>query len=189
MFKQARFGISVGLEGAVAIEMIRRDIQADSDIRAKLVDGFELEAGEFENIPLVIPGVSDHRGGCGSDVAAHLTGNPGLAENVPGHCRGCRLAVRSRDANHRSAQPVAGEFHLTDYRYAALLRRDDLRNIGGNARAKNNEVDGSERFHALGQNSFGWFCIAEPNGRSVRTQQISSTLTRFAKAGDEDDLA
>ena len=54
VFEQACFGISVSFECVVAIEMVRRDIQADTDIRAKLVDGFELEAGELQNIPLVV---------------------------------------------------------------------------------------------------------------------------------------
>src|SRR5205807_8391803 len=50
-FEKAALRGGVGFERVVPVEVVLRDVEADADVRAELADGFELEAGAFENIP------------------------------------------------------------------------------------------------------------------------------------------
>ena len=44
-------GVAVTLEGFVAVEMVRREVGDEGDMRAEKLGGFELEAGDFEDVP------------------------------------------------------------------------------------------------------------------------------------------
>ena len=77
-FEQAAFGIRVGFERVVPIQMIRRDVQADRDLRPKssIVSSWKLDSSStfhwssLESSTIAVGG--------GADVAANLAGDSGL---------------------------------------------------------------------------------------------------------------
>src|SRR6202040_875331 len=84
VLEQSRLGGGVAFEGVVAIEMIRRDVERDSDVGSEGVDGFQLEAGEFEDVPLAGLRGLDHRARRRADVAAYLRGDAAGFQDVAG---------------------------------------------------------------------------------------------------------
>jgi len=59
ILENAGFGFDVGFEGAVAVEMIRRDIEDRRNEGAKRLDSFELKAGDFEDYERLGRGLVD----------------------------------------------------------------------------------------------------------------------------------
>ena len=49
ILEDAGFGVHIGSEGAMTIQVIRRDVQDHSDFGTKGLNGLELETGDFEN--------------------------------------------------------------------------------------------------------------------------------------------
>src|SRR5215469_609054 len=83
-FEQAALGGGVPFEGAVAVEVVLCDVEADTDVGAEFADGFKLKAGELEHVPAVLAGGRNHPAHGGADIASHLNGQTGFAENVAG---------------------------------------------------------------------------------------------------------
>src|SRR5207237_1338873 len=92
-------GGGVALEGAVAIQMIRSDIERHTDVHTERVDGFELKAGQFQHVPLIGFRCIDHRTGRRSYIAADLRGDAAGPEDVPGESRGRSFSVGAGDAD------------------------------------------------------------------------------------------
>ena len=71
--EDALLGGSVIFEGAMAVKMVRRDVQEHCDLGVKIYDGFQLEAGDFEHIPAVHRVLRRHqRDDRQPDIAADL---------------------------------------------------------------------------------------------------------------------
>ena len=49
VLEDARLGIHVSLERAMAIEMVRRDVQNDRNFRAESLNRFQLKTGNFQH--------------------------------------------------------------------------------------------------------------------------------------------
>src|SRR5260370_17045002 len=97
----------------VAVEMVGRDVQGHADLRAKAADGFELEAGKLEHVPLLRPRRIDHGGNRGTDIAADLRWNSRLAQDVARQRGGGGLSVRSGDAHDPALHGITCEFPFT----------------------------------------------------------------------------
>src|ERR1035437_1447136 len=121
-FEEAALGGGVVVEGMVAVQVVLRDVERESDVRAKFEDGLQLEAGEFEHVPAVVARRADH--GCDRepDVAAHLNGDAGLAEDMADQAGGGGLAVGAGDADGAALEEARGELDLADDGYAAAAR-------------------------------------------------------------------
>src|SRR6202022_4423956 len=103
------YGGGVILERIVPVQVVRRDVQTDADVGAKGANGFELEAGQLEHIPLIGTGSRDDRRHSRADVAADLRGDAGLPQDVSDQRRGSRLAIRSGDSDDLPLQISACE--------------------------------------------------------------------------------
>ena len=68
--KDTLFGAGVVLEGAVPVEVVRRDVEDDGDLGMKLLGAFELEAGDFKDRPGFVCALVDERDDGDADVAA-----------------------------------------------------------------------------------------------------------------------
>ena len=118
IFKNAGFGINVGLERAMAVEMIGRDIEDAGNKRPKRLRGLKLEAGDFEDGESRGGSLFDQRNCRRSDIAADYDREPRGSEDFASQRRGRRLAVRTGDG-HRPAQQKPGrEFDFADDRHA-----------------------------------------------------------------------
>ncbi len=94
--EEPALGGGVVFESVVAVQVILRDVQRQGNVRAKFGDGLQLEAGEFQHVPPIVGRRIDHGGDRNADVAAHLHGDAGLAQDVPDQAGGGGLAVGTR---------------------------------------------------------------------------------------------
>ena len=69
ILKDARLGVGVGLEGAVAVEVVRRDVQHHGNFRTKRLDRLQLEARHLEHHDGVRLRGPDQRDGRRADIA------------------------------------------------------------------------------------------------------------------------
>ena len=81
-FEQACLGVRVIFESMMAVQMILRHIQTSCDDALKGLDGFQLEAGEFQHIPLIGPRGFDHRRRGVPMLPPTWQGDSGLPQNV-----------------------------------------------------------------------------------------------------------
>jgi hypothetical protein len=96
------------------VQMILGDVQRYGDIGVKFGDGFKLEAGEFQHVPLVRTGAFDHGGDWRADIAAHLRGDAGFAQDVSDQRGGGGLAVGAGNADGAAEQKRRGQLHFAD---------------------------------------------------------------------------
>ena len=75
--KDALLGPRIVLKGAVAVQVVRRNVQDDGDLGMELIGAFKLEAGDLEHRPGVIGAFVDQRHDRHADVAAHERGQAG----------------------------------------------------------------------------------------------------------------
>ena len=94
-FEETALGRGIILEGMVAVQVVLRDVEGDADVGAKLGDGLQLEAGEFQDVPAIRPRGLDHGGDRGPDIPAHLHGHAGLAQDVADQAGGGGFSVRA----------------------------------------------------------------------------------------------
>ena len=118
----------------VTVQMVRRDIQQDGDIRTEIVHIVELETAEFDDIILMRflcylqgEGVTDVT--CQSCIIACLL------EDMVDERGGCGLTVRTRDTDHLGIRVTARKLNLTDDMDALFLDFHNHRGGIGNTRA------------------------------------------------------
>jgi hypothetical protein len=73
--EQSALCIRVILKRMVTVKMIGRDVCTNADVSAELVNGFELETGQFQHVPLFVSRCRDHRRRRCPDIAPDLAGN------------------------------------------------------------------------------------------------------------------
>jgi hypothetical protein len=149
-FKEAALGGFVILHGVVAIEVIGSEVETDADGGAEVVDGFQLEAGDFQDVPLIGAGRGNHGGGRGTDVAAHLVGDAGDAEDVTGEGGGGGFAVGAGNGEDGTQEEIAGELEFADDRDAGGAGGGDGRGVDGHAGGDDKELVGGGEEGALG---------------------------------------
>ena len=98
--EEAALGGGVVLEGVVAVEVVRRDVERHADVGAERLDGLELEARKLEHVPLRPGAESSTIAVTGrADIAAHLDRDAALPQDVADHGGGGGLAVGAGDAD------------------------------------------------------------------------------------------
>ncbi len=88
--------------------MVLGDVEGYGDIGVKLGDGFKLETGEFQHVPLVRPRGFDHGGDGRADIAANLGGDAGLVQDVSDQRGGGGLAVGAGDSDGAALEKRRG---------------------------------------------------------------------------------
>ncbi len=126
----------VGLEGAVAIEVIGLEVQQDGDARPERVDVLELEARQLANDPVSRSDGSDELAQRGADVA----GRP-RAQHRAEQLRCGRLPVRAGDPDDRVREQARRELDLAPDRDPSLSRPGDERCLAGHTGALDERVD------------------------------------------------
>src|SRR5262249_18694262 len=202
VFEDPGFRVHVGLEGAVAIQMVGSNVQNDCDFWPKSLNGFELEAGNFQDDDRVLPGFGDQRDRWRSDVAANGDRQASGREDLAGQRGGRCFAVRSCDGNDRAGKVLGGEFDLADYGFAQGARLHERGSVDGHSWADDDQVlsaecaltmaSGFDRDAVIEED---WDFVAELiGGLRVGNGDTSATILeeqggsnpRLAKADDED---
>src|SRR5579862_5733144 len=120
--------------------MVRRDVQCGGDAGAKCFGGFELEAGELEDVPLAGPRRRDHRGRRTADVAADLNRDSAGGEDVAGESGSRGLAVGTGDPDVVALEEPSGEFQVANDADATTARGFDEVQIGRHAGGQDDQV-------------------------------------------------
>jgi len=97
---RARLDVDVPLERAVAVQVVRSEVEDHADMEARPVNRLQLEARKLEHHP--VPGrdlfqAVEHRV---ADVAAHDDRPVARREHDSGECGGRGLAVGACDPDH-----------------------------------------------------------------------------------------
>ena len=131
---------------AVAVQMVRRDVEQHGHVGAEVVHAVELERRQFDDI-------------CGVRFAGHLQRqavadvarqphvHAGLVfQDVIDQARRRGLAVASRDADHTGVGVASGKLNLADDRHAAFAQRRHHGCRVGDARALDHQVGLQDAF-------------------------------------------
>src|SRR5207249_655352 len=84
VFEDAGFSVDVSVKARMAIQMVRSDVENDSDLRAERLNGFQLEAGDFQNDNRIFGSFVGERNCRGADIAAHESRKSAGSHNVSG---------------------------------------------------------------------------------------------------------
>ncbi|MNO88350.1 hypothetical protein D3C76_797950 [compost metagenome] len=130
--EQLCFGIDIILHAPMVIQMGLRNIQQTTYFRAKRLRTFELEAAKFDNHPVILCSflccLAERRAYVSCNNRIHTCSIQHLA--YPSRCS--RLAIRTRDANHRRCTKTVSNLYLCNYfntKLKSLLhRRCGIRN-------------------------------------------------------------
>ncbi|HEV8629564.1 MAG TPA: hypothetical protein VGV61_04540 [Thermoanaerobaculia bacterium] len=138
--EDAPLGRRIARHVGVTVEVVGRQVEQRRGVGAEGVGGLELEARQLDDEGA--PGRAvGHRGQRQADVAAHLDGHAGVAQQVAGHRRRRALAVAAGDPHHRPLQEGEGELDFGDHRHTAVARRDQQRPIAGHPRREHHAVE------------------------------------------------
>ena len=139
---QLRAGI--GLERAVAVEVIRLEIEQHRDAAVERADVLELERRELADDPRIGGRVTDEAREWAADVAGDLGRHPGGVEHGAEQRGRRRLAVRPGDADDRVREQAGPELDLGDDGNTELTRSHNGRRLGRDAGALHDELDAEE---------------------------------------------
>ena len=134
----------VALERAVAVEMVRLEIQQHGDLERELVHVLELERRQLADDPCVLGRLD--RAQRPADVSGDDDLAAGGAEDLAEQLGRRRLALRAGDADERTRREQApAELDLRPDRDAASSRLDDERPLARHARVLDDELDAVEQ--------------------------------------------
>ena len=118
--KDALLGSNVVFKAAVTVEMIRRDVENHGNVGMKLLGGFKLEAGDFEDRPGFVGAVVDERHNRNADVAADQRGQTASREDFAQQRGGGGFAVGAGDGERMALEEARGQFQFADDRQAEV---------------------------------------------------------------------
>ena len=144
VLEDAQLRVGIGLERAVAVEMIRLEIEQHRDAAVERADVLELERRELADDPRVVGHVADETREWAADVAGDLGWHPGSVEHGAEQRGRRRLAVRPGDADDRVREQAGSELDLGDDGDAELTRSHNRRRLGRDAGALDDELDTEE---------------------------------------------
>ena len=130
----AEFGIHIVLHLVViTIQMVRRYIQQDGDVRLEVVHVIELETTQFDNVDGVR--IFSHlEGQAVPDVPGKPSIHSRLPEDVVSQHGRRRLAIAPGDTDHLGIRVPSGKFYFGDDRRTFLLQFLYDRSLVGNPR-------------------------------------------------------
>ena len=128
---------AIGLEGAVPVEMIRRQVHLDADRRLDGRCQVDLEGRALHHMDAIVGRRLERQHG-GADIATHLDVAAGRLQHMRDQGGGGRLAIGAGDADHRSLRrdlrPLQEEqLDVADHRDSCglgLLHRPVRRRMG-----------------------------------------------------------
>src|SRR5262249_18275817 len=121
--EQLRFGASVFVEVAIAIEMVLGKVEVDANVRFELLDTFELKTGHFDDrrVESASGRLAQRRPQVAADEDAPMRG----LEDFADESRDRALAVCAGHRDYWRVDKAAGKFQLADHRDALEVRLDD----------------------------------------------------------------
>ena len=122
VLEDAELGGPVGVEVAVAVEVVGRHVEEHGDARPELVDVLELEARQLADDPGVLRDRAVETGQRAADVAGDRDRLAGRAEDLAQELAGRRLAVRPGDPEERVRQEARAELDLAPDGHAPRAR-------------------------------------------------------------------
>ena len=145
VLEDAQLGVDVAAVAAVAVDVVFGQVEQHRHVGPETLDVLELKARELGHHDRV---GGDHAGKAGqspADVAGHLDGVTGVAQDLPGELGRRGLAVGPGDGYPAIREKPRGELDLAPDRHAAFERRDHHSRARGHAGALDEQLD------ALGQ--------------------------------------
>ena len=140
VLKDARLGVGVGLERAVAVEVIGRDVEHHRNSRTKRLDRLQLETRYLEHHDGVGLRLLD-QGNCRrADIAADRSREAARRDNFTRQSRGRCLSVRPGDSDDVLGQKLGCQLNLTDHGLAHRAGLHQRRRIHRNAGADHDEI-------------------------------------------------
>ena len=176
--------VRVLLERAVAVEMVRLDIEQDGDARLQRLDVLELKGGELADDPGVLRDRIHERRQRAADVPRDLDLAASGAKHRAQKLRRRRLAVRPGDAEQRVRKEAGAELDLAPYGELALARAADQRRFARDARALDDEIDPLEQRLLLASEVDFDAQLAEPS----RVERLVAVESDDARAATEERL-
>ena len=121
--EQFLLGSAIPFKRAVPVDMIRRQIQHDRDVRPEFMNAFQLKAGDFRHYAPLPAHLPDFLRQGNADISAddHFVVSC-LHHFAEQGCRR-RLAIGSGNGNDRRLTEAAGQFDLAPDRNGALICR------------------------------------------------------------------
>ena len=192
----AEFGIHIVLHLVViTIQMVRRYIQQDGDVRLEVVHVVELETTQFDHVDGVR--IFSHlEGKAVPDVPGKPSIHSRLSEDVVSQHGRRRLAIASGDTDHLGIRVPSGKFYLGDDRRTFLLQFLYDRSLVGNPRTLDNLVgiptvttQDDTKYSIVKDALADRFYIGDqPNGamEEIMRTRIRDTAMTYAKYISED---
>ncbi len=140
------------------IQVVRSDVQNDSNLRMKINGRLQLETRNLQHRPSIVARGIHQRNDRHTDVATHLHRQLCCVKNLAAQGRGRGFAVRARDRQHLAAQIMSRQLQLADNRQPEFPHLGQLRRIDWNPRTHNDQIlppEGQQAMPArLDRNSF-----------------------------------
>jgi hypothetical protein len=139
--EHTQLGGRVGLEGAMAVEVVGLEIEQHADMRAKRLDILELEGRELADDPGLWRD-RPHKG-CqrSADVACHLDLPVVRAKDLSQELARRRLAVGARDAEDGVREQACPQLDLAPHGDVARPRARDEQRLTRHPGALHDEID------------------------------------------------
>ena len=128
--RDAELGIDVVLElKIVAVQVVRRYIEQDGDVRLEIVHVVELERTQFDDVVVMLL-AGDLQGERVADIAGEADVEACVAEDIVDKGGGRGLAVRTGDADHLGVGVAGRELNFGDDMKTEPLSGSPLRGEG-----------------------------------------------------------
>ena len=144
-FEHAELRIAVGTERAVAVDVIRLQVEQDCDPRLQRLDILELERRQLTEDPGVVGDAPDKRRERPTDVAGNLRRPSGGVEHRSEQRGRRRLPVRAGDPDQRVREESRAQLDLAQNWNATRPRAHHQRAITRDAWALDHGVDSPEQ--------------------------------------------
>ena len=122
----------------VAVHMVLSHVEDGCRHRLQAGGGFQLEAGELQDIQLTI-GIQQHQRRQ-ADIAAHADVNPGRFRHLAHQGGDGAFAVRAGNGDDRRLRFAAEQFDIANDLYASICRRTQRRMGQRDARTGDNQI-------------------------------------------------
>ena len=142
--------VAVGLEAAVAVEVVGCEVEQHGGVRRELERVLELERRGLEHDHGRVVERAGQRRQRRADVPRHGDGHARLAVDLADQLRRRRLPVRTGDRDHRVRQQPPPELELAEHDHPALARGADDRGLLRHAGALDERLDAREQVDPVG---------------------------------------
>ncbi len=143
-------GGEVGVQVAVAIEVVGRDVEQDPALRGEQLGVGELEARAFADDRRIVGDRARQRRDRGADVARHRNRLAGGTPDVAEELGDGRLAVRPGHGDETARHQPPGELELAENRPPPPARRRERGRAIGHSRALDNAAGGFDQLDSIG---------------------------------------